>query len=101
MTKTELIDFISDKADIAKVKADTIVSTIFDSMVDALLRGERIEIRGFGTFQVRRYDAYHGRNPRTGAVIEVGEKKLPHFKAGKELRDSIQAKTSKLGAGIK
>lgn len=89
MTKADLINLISDQANMTRVKAETIVNTIFDSIVEALLRGDRIEIRGFGSFVNRHYDAYNGRNPRTGEVIHVEEKKLPFFKVGKELKEDI------------
>ena len=90
MTKADLINLISEKTSVTRVKAETVVNTIFDSMAEALLRNERIEIRGFGSFVNRSYGAYKGRNPRTGAVIEVGEKRLPFFKVGKELREQIK-----------
>lgn len=89
MTKADLINLIADKARITRVKAETVVNTIFDSMVEALVKDDRIEIRGFGSFVNRDYDAYKGRNPRTGEVIEVGQKKLPFFKVGKELKEQI------------
>jgi len=89
MTKADLINIIAEKAGITRVKAETVVNTIFDSMVEALLRDDRIEIRGFGSFVNRDYEAYKGRNPRTGEIIEVSQKKLPFFKVGKELKDDI------------
>ena len=89
MTKAELINLVSEKANITRVKAETVVNTIFDSMVEALMRNDRIEIRGFGSFVNRHYDAYQGRNPRTGEIINVKEKKLPFFKVGKELREKV------------
>ncbi|MFN9067727.1 MAG: HU family DNA-binding protein [Bdellovibrionales bacterium] len=89
MTKAELINVVAEKAGITRVKAETVVNTIFDSMVEALLRDDRIEIRGFGSFVNREYKDYKGRNPRTGEVIDVEEKKLPFFKVGKELKDEI------------
>lgn len=89
ITKAELINIVAEKAGITRVKAETVVNTIFDSMVEALLRDDRIEIRGFGSFVNREYKAYKGRNPRTGEVIDVEEKKLPFFKVGKELKDEI------------
>lgn len=89
MTKADLINHIAEKSNITRVKAETVVNTIFETMVEALIRGDRIEIRGFGSFVNRQYGAYKGRNPRTGEVIEVGEKKLPFFKVGKELKDEI------------
>jgi integration host factor subunit beta len=95
MTKADLINVISEKAGITRVKAETVVNTIFDSMIEALKRGDRIEIRGFGSFVNREYDAYKGRNPRTGEVIEVNKKRLPFFKVGKELKEEINAQIGK------
>ena len=89
MTKADLINLIAEKAKMTRVKAETIVNTIFDTMVEALVRGDRIEIRGFGSFVNRHYEAYQGRNPRTGEVINVEEKKLPFFKVGKELKEEV------------
>ena len=89
MTRADLVNHISEKSGITRVKAETVVNTIFDSMIEALLKDGRIEIRGFGSFVNREYGAYQGRNPRTGAVIEVKSKKLPFFKAGKELKEEI------------
>ena len=89
MTKAELINQIAEKAGITRVKAEIVVNTIFDSMVDALKRNDRIEIRGFGSFVNRHYDAYQGRNPRTGEIINVHDKKLPFFKVGKELKEAV------------
>lgn len=89
MTKADLINVISEKAGITRVKAETVVNTVFDSMVEALLKNDRIEIRGFGSFVNREYEAYRGRNPRTGEVINVEQKRLPFFKVGKELKEDI------------
>ena len=89
MTKADLVELISEKAGITRVKAETVVNTIFDSMIESLLKDDRIEIRGFGSFVNRYYEAYSGRNPRTGEVIQVGEKKLPFFKVGKELKSDL------------
>lgn len=89
MTKADLINLISEKAGITRVKAEAVVNTIFDSMVEALMKDDRIEIRGFGSFVNRDYDSYKGRNPRTGEVINVNKKKLPFFKVGKELKEDI------------
>lgn len=89
LTKADLINMVADKAKITRVKAETVVNTIFDSMVEALMKDDRIEIRGFGSFVNRQYDSYKGRNPRTGQVIDVEEKKLPFFKVGKELKEDL------------
>ena len=89
MTKADLINKIAEKTNITRVKAETVVNTIFDSMIEALMRDDRIEIRGFGSFVNRKYDARKGRNPRTGQVIDVEEKKLPFFQVGKELKEDL------------
>ena len=94
MTKADLINLIADKAGITRVKAETVVNTIFDSMVEALMRDDRIEIRGFGSFVNREYESYTGRNPRTGESIKVEPKKLPFFKVGKELKERVDGKPS-------
>ena len=89
MTKSDLINLVSEKAGITRVKAEAVVNTIFESMVEALMKNDRIEIRGFGSFINRSYGSYQGRNPRTGEVIDVKEKKIPFFKVGKALREYI------------
>ena len=89
MTKADLINHISETAGITRVKAETVVNTIFDSMIEALMKDDRIEIRGFGSFVNKQYSARKARNPRTGEVIKVKEKKFPSFKVGKELKESI------------
>lgn len=89
MTKSELIELLAARTNIPKSRAEAVVNTVFDSMVAALERGEGIEIRGFGSFTVREYKAYSGRNPRTGESVSVREKRLPFFKVGKELREQV------------
>src|SRR5688572_33452230 len=89
LTKSELIELISNKVKLPKGKAEQLVNCIFDAMVDALRRGEGIEIRGFGSFTVREYKSYEGRNPRTGDPVHVAPKRLPFFKVGKELRERV------------
>ena len=89
MTKSDLIELVAEKLHLPKGKAELIVNCIFDSMEDALKRGERIEIRGFGSFEIRHYKAYEGRNPRTGDPVEVQPKRLPFFKVGKELKERV------------
>ncbi len=91
MTKAELIDKFSEKAQVTRVKAEIIINIVFDSMVEALVDNERIEIRGFGSFVNRDYKAYQGRNPRTGEPIQVKPKKTPFFKAGKELKKNLNS----------
>jgi integration host factor subunit beta len=89
MNKSEMIETLAAKKGISFKKAEEIVNTIFDAMTGALLAGERIEIRGFGSFVVNDYKAYTGRNPKTGESIAVKPKKLPFFKVGKELKSRI------------
>src|SRR5579883_2183696 len=89
MTKSDLIEVVANKLHLPKGKAELIVNCIFDSMEDALKKGERIEIRGFGSFEIRHYKAYEGRNPRTGEPVDVAPKRLPFFKVGKELKERV------------
>lgn len=89
VTKSELIEQLSESLKLPKGKAELVVNVMFDAMVGALERGERIEIRGFGNFTVRRYKAYTGRNPKTGATVHVDAKQMPFFKVGKDLRERI------------
>lgn len=89
VTKSELIERVAQESGLTKGRAEMVVNTIFDSMSDALQAGDGIEIRGFGSFTVRRYKSYEGRNPRTGEVVHVAPKKLPFFKVGKELRERV------------
>jgi integration host factor subunit beta len=89
MTKSELIDAMAARANLTKARAELVVNCIFDAMTEALEKGEGIEIRGFGSFTVRPYKAYSGRNPRTGAAVPVPAKRLPFFKVGKELRELV------------
>jgi len=91
VTKSELIERVADSSKLTKGRAELVVTTIFDAMVDALRCGEGIEIRGFGSFTVRQYKSYEGRNPRTGDAVHVAPKRLPFFKVGKELRARVNA----------
>jgi len=89
VTKSDLIEQLSERLKLPKGKAEFVVNTIFESMEQALRQGERIEIRGFGSFEVREYKAYEGRNPRTGEPVHVRPKRLPFFKVGKELKERV------------
>ena len=91
MTKSDLIEKVAAQLNLPKGKAELIINCIFDSMEDALSKGNRIEIRGFGSFEIRRYKAYEGRNPRTGDPVGVNPKRLPFFKVGKELKERVNA----------
>lgn len=86
MVKSELIQKLSEKGNISKTLAEMVVNLIFSSMLQELKEGKSIEIRGFGSFRVRSYKGYTGRNPRTGEKVGVISKKLPFFRVGKELR---------------
>jgi len=89
MNKSELVESLANSKALTYKKSEEIVNLIFESMAETLSTGGRIEIRGFGSFVVKDYKAYTGRNPKTGEVIEVKPKKLPFFKVGKELREKV------------
>lgn len=89
MNKSELVDALASENGLTYKKAEEIVNLIFDAMSDTLSAGGRIEIRGFGSFVVKDYKSYMGRNPKTGEVIKVRPKRLPFFKVGKELRERV------------
>ena len=89
MNKTNLIKQVSERNKIQLNVAKVIVDTIFNGMSESLEKGQRIEIRGFGTFVVRHYRAYKGRNPKTGESVDIPPKKLPCFKVGKELKEMV------------
>jgi integration host factor subunit beta len=89
MNKAKLIQKVSERMDIPSKVAKVVVDTVFDSMSESLKKGEGIEIRGFGSFVVRNYGAYKGRNPKTGKSVDVAPKKLPYFKVGKEMKGLV------------
>lgn len=86
MNKLELISALREKADLSKPEASTVVELFVGKMADALARGDRVEIRGLCSFSVKKYQSYIGRNPKTGEKVTIKTKKLPFFKAGKELK---------------
>ena len=90
MTKSELFKKLAIEKNISNNVAESIITEIFKSMSDTLISGHRIEIRGFGNFEVREYDGYTARNPKTGLQIEAKPKKAPFFKVGKDLKERIQ-----------
>ncbi len=98
VTKSELIDQLAERLKLERGRAELLINTILDSMVSALNDGDRIEIRGFGSFEVRHYKGYSGRNPRTGETVDVKPKRLPFFKTGKELRERVNSGLSNEGA---
>ena len=91
MTKSELIEAVAERTKITKSRAELVVNCVFDAMTAALEKGEGIEIRGYGSFTVRSYKPYDGRNPRTGNQVSVPSKRLPFFKVGKELKTLVNS----------
>ena len=91
MNKSELVKALADQANISLDEATLVVNTFVDSMKDSLLEGGRVEIRGFGSFKVKEYGSYAGRNPRTGEKVAVEPKRLPFFRPGKELKEYLNA----------
>lgn len=89
MNKSELIEALAQDIGIPHREAAAITNTIIDTMIESLSRGESIEIRGFGSFVIKQYESYEGRNPKTGKKIKVKPKKLPFFKVGKDLREQV------------
>jgi len=89
MNKSELVEAMAMEMNVSPHEAAEMVNTILDSMSDTLVSGNTIEIRGFGSFIIKDYNSYRGRNPKTGEKIEVPPKKLPFFKVGKELRERV------------
>ena len=89
MTKADLIEEVSRLAEVTRKDSEVIVETIFDSVVRALRAGDKIEIRGFGSFRIRQRKPRIGRNPKTGAKVDVPAKRVPYFKPSKELRDLV------------
>ncbi len=89
MTKAELIEEVSRVSDLTKKHSEIIVDTVFKSIINALHRGDKIELRGFGSFRIRQRESRKGRNPKTGERVDVPAKKVPYFKPGKELKELI------------
>lgn len=89
MTKAELVEEVARSTELTKKHAEIIVNTVLESIVSSLKAGEKIELRGFGSFRIRQRGARIGRNPKTGAQVEVPPKRIPYFKPGKELRELL------------
>ncbi len=89
MNKSELIKTLADEANLSMEDSSMVVNTFVSCMKDSLLAGERVEIRGFGSFKVKEYEGYTGRNPKTGDKVSVEPKRLPFFRAGKELKEFL------------
>ncbi len=91
MTKADLIDELSNVSNLTKKESETIVTIIFDNITEALAKGDKVELRGFGSFRIRRRKARRGRNPKTETIVSVPAKRVPFFKVGKRLRDLVNA----------
>ena len=99
MTKAELVEEVARTTQLTKKHAEIIVNTVFDSIVDSLKGGEKIELRGFGSFRLRKREPRKGRNPKTGDKVDVPPKRVPYFKPGKELKDLINKETGEPADG--
>lgn len=89
MTKADLIDELAKVSNLTKKESETIVNTVFENITDALAKGDKVELRGFGSFRIRHRNARKGRNPKTGTGVSVPEKRVPFFKVGKRLRELV------------
>ena len=89
MNKQELVNRFSENEGVSQTISKTIVDMFFDDMANTLIKGARVEVRGFGSFKMKEYEGYAGRNPRTGERVEVKSKRLPVFKVGKELKERV------------
>ena len=95
MTRADLIERICEKGHMPRPRAELLVNTVFDCLEQSMRRGEKIEVRGFGRFQIRSYRAYKGRNPRTGQLVAVKPKRLPHFRVSVALAARIDQRRGK------
>lgn len=89
MTKAELIDAVASLASLTRKETELIVDTVFENITEALSKGDKVELRGFGSFRIRQRNSRKGRNPKTGDAVSVPEKKVPFFKVGKRLRELV------------
>lgn len=92
MNKLDLIESITNEANLTKNEAFVVVNLFFDQMTETLANGDRVEIRGLCSFYIKEYEGYAGRNPKTGEQVQVTPKKLPFFKCGKDLKDRVDRK---------
>ena len=99
LTKADLIEEVLNVTELPRKESETIVETIFDNIIAALQKGEKIEIRGFGSFRTRERRGRVGRNPKTGEKVEVPAKKIPYFKPSKELKDFVNNAATHSAAG--
>ena len=89
MTKADLVELVAENADVARKQADEIVQVVLESIIAALHRDEKVELRGFGSFRIRQRGSRIGRNPKTGDQVKVPPKRIPYFKPGKHLREAL------------
>ncbi len=89
MNKLELISTLKERANLTKAEAAEVIKLFFDSLADAFVKGERVEIRGLCSFHIKEYKSYTGRNPKTGQKVQIPPKRLPFFKCGKELKERV------------
>ena len=97
MTKAELVEDVARAAELTKKDAERLVEIVFESIIETLNQGEKIELRGFGSFRVRERGARRGRNPKTGAPVDIPAKRVPYFKPGKELKELINEESGANG----
>lgn len=90
MNKSELVEVVAEKASVTKKESEKVITAILDSITDTLAKGEKVQLVGFGTFEVRQRQAREGRNPSTGEAIKIAAQKVPAFKAGKALKDLVK-----------
>ena len=98
MTKAELVEDVARAAELTKKDAERLVEIVFESIIDTLNHGEKIELRGFGSFRVRERGARRGRNPKTGDPVDIPAKRVPYFKPGKELKELINEEHPSAGS---
>jgi len=89
MTKADLVEEVANLASLTKKETELIVNTVFDNIALALTKGDKVELRGFGSFRIRQRNPRNGRNPKTGDAVSVPEKRVPFFKVGKRLRELV------------
>src|SRR5438445_1036753 len=94
MTKADLVEDVARAAELTKKDAERLVEIVFESIIESLNQGEKIELRGFGSFRVRERGARRGRNPKTGDPVSIPAKRVPYFKPGKELKELINDNTA-------
>ena len=98
MTKAELVEKVANQINLTKKQTEVVVNTVFTSITDSLAEGKKVELRGFGSFRIRQRNARVGRNPKSGQKVDVPSKKVPFFKAGKELREQVDEREAEEAA---